>query len=109
MKDGKTFLDLIAEQVKVMRQQHGSDVKFVLMNSFSTREDTREFLARAHKDLLQVMRVLAGAGCNCSKHSVAQCRQCALQAVMATRCSHLLSCRFAGFFPQRLPLAGRHL
>ncbi|KIZ07837.1 UTP--glucose-1-phosphateuridylyltransferase [Monoraphidium neglectum] len=53
VKDGKTFLDLIAEQVKVMRQQHGSDVKFVLMNSFSTSEDTREFLARAHKDLLQ--------------------------------------------------------
>ena len=32
VKDGKTFLDLIAEQVKVMRVQYGSNVKFILMN-----------------------------------------------------------------------------
>ncbi|KAI8463920.1 MAG: UDP-glucose pyrophosphorylase [Monoraphidium minutum] len=53
VKDGKTFLDLIAEQVKVMRAQHGSGIKFILMDSFSTSEDTRTFLARAHGDLLK--------------------------------------------------------
>lgn len=53
VKDGKTFLDLIAEQVKVMRKDYGSNVKFILMDSFSTSDDTREFLARAHSDLLQ--------------------------------------------------------
>ncbi|KAF8060290.1 hypothetical protein HT031_004825 [Scenedesmus sp. PABB004] len=52
VKDGKTFLDLIAEQVKVMRSAHGCAVKFVLMNSFSTSADTRAFLAKAHADLL---------------------------------------------------------
>ena len=55
VKDGKTFLDLIAEQVKVMRKEYGSNVKFILMNSFSTSDDTKDFLARAHKDLLQVI------------------------------------------------------
>ncbi len=53
VKDGKTFLDLIAEQVKYMRVQHGSTVPFILMNSFSTSEDTRAFLAKAHADLLE--------------------------------------------------------
>jgi hypothetical protein len=52
VKDGKTFLDLIAEQVKVMRAAHGSAVKFILMDSFSTSDDTRAFLAKAHADLL---------------------------------------------------------
>jgi len=54
VKDGKTFLDFIAEQVKYMREQYGSAVKFILMNSFSTSEDTRAFLSKAHADLLQV-------------------------------------------------------
>ncbi|GBF99238.1 UDP-glucose pyrophosphorylase [Raphidocelis subcapitata] len=53
VKDGKTFLDLIAEQVKVMRSRYGSDVTFVLMDSFSTSDDTRAFLARGHADLLK--------------------------------------------------------
>jgi len=53
VKDGKTFLDLIAEQVKYMRQQHGSQVVFILMNSFSTSKDTKDFLAKNHSDLLK--------------------------------------------------------
>lgn len=62
VKDGKTFLDLIAEQVKVMRREYGSNVKFILMDSFSTSDDTREFLGRAHKDLLQVTPGGGGSG-----------------------------------------------
>ena len=54
VKDGKTFLDLIAEQVKAMRRAYGCAVPFVLMDSFSTSADTRAFLAKAHGDLLQV-------------------------------------------------------
>ncbi|GFR41711.1 hypothetical protein Agub_g2461 [Astrephomene gubernaculifera] len=53
VKDGKTFLDLIAEQVKHMRASYGSNVIFTLMNSFSTSEDTRAFLQEKHPDLLQ--------------------------------------------------------
>lgn len=89
VKDGKTFLDLIAEQIKHTRKQFGSQVgrlvlwqqllsaihklqtpgcgsravdltrslrlqvRFVLMNSFSTSEDTKEHLAKAHGDLLK--------------------------------------------------------
>lgn len=52
VKDGHTFLDLIALQVKHMRKQHRSQVKFVLMNSFSTSEDTRAYLSKDHADLV---------------------------------------------------------
>jgi UDP-N-acetylglucosamine pyrophosphorylase len=41
VKDGKAFLDLIAEQIKHTRTTFGSNVKFILMNSFSTSEDTK--------------------------------------------------------------------
>eukprot|EP00879_Flechtneria_rotunda_P019965 GHRR01020986.1.p2 GENE.GHRR01020986.1~~GHRR01020986.1.p2 ORF type:complete len:151 (+),score=50.33 GHRR01020986.1:214-666(+) len=54
VKDGKTFLDLIAEQVKHMRKEYNSNVKFILMNSFSTSDDTKAFLKQRHSDLLQV-------------------------------------------------------
>eukprot|EP00879_Flechtneria_rotunda_P011464 GHRR01011977.1.p1 GENE.GHRR01011977.1~~GHRR01011977.1.p1 ORF type:complete len:438 (+),score=150.27 GHRR01011977.1:214-1527(+) len=53
VKDGKTFLDLIAEQVKHMRKEYNSNVKFILMNSFSTSDDTKAFLKQRHSDLLQ--------------------------------------------------------
>ena len=62
VKDGKTFLDLIAEQVKLMREQHGCKIPFILMDSFSTSEDTRTFLSKAHKDLLEVCRAGLGRG-----------------------------------------------
>jgi UDP-N-acetylglucosamine pyrophosphorylase len=32
VKDGKTFLDLIAEQVVYTRKEFGSKVRFILMN-----------------------------------------------------------------------------
>jgi UTP--glucose-1-phosphate uridylyltransferase len=53
VKADKTFLDLIAEQVKYMRTSYGSNVRFILMDSFSTSKDTRDFLQHAHPDLLQ--------------------------------------------------------
>merc|ERR1719316_201516 len=45
VKDGDTFLDLIAKQVVDMRKKHGG-VKFMLMNSFSTSEDTMAFFKK---------------------------------------------------------------
>lgn len=49
VKEGKTFLDLIAEQIKYTRKQYKSNVRFVLMNSFSTSDDTKAYLKQAHK------------------------------------------------------------
>merc|ERR1719487_1724774 len=45
VKDGDTFLDLIAKQVVDMRKKYGG-VKFMLMNSFSTSADTMAFLKK---------------------------------------------------------------
>ena len=52
VKDGNTFLDLIAKQIKHSRTKFGSHVRFILMNSFSTSQDTAAFLAKEHGDLL---------------------------------------------------------
>lgn len=53
VKDGRTFLDLIAQQIKHTREATGaSGLRFVLMNSFSTSEDTRAFLSKEHAELL---------------------------------------------------------
>jgi hypothetical protein len=46
IKDGNTFLDYIAMQVLSFRETTGSDLRFMLMNSFSTSDDTREYLAK---------------------------------------------------------------
>jgi hypothetical protein len=46
VKDGLTFLDFIALQILHLREQHKHDVKFVLMNSFATSDDTRAALAK---------------------------------------------------------------
>merc|ERR1719504_348878 len=44
---GNTFLDLIAKQVDYMKKQYSMpDMKFMLMNSFSTSADTIEALAK---------------------------------------------------------------
>lgn len=40
VKNGETFLDLIAEQIATLRTETGAQVRFLLMNSFSTSEDT---------------------------------------------------------------------
>jgi UTP--glucose-1-phosphate uridylyltransferase len=50
VKDGRTFLDLIAEQVLELRERSGARLPLVLMNSFATREDSLAALAR-HGDL----------------------------------------------------------
>lgn len=44
VKDGDTFLDIIAKQVTKLRAKF--PVKFMLMNSFSTEEDTRNFMKK---------------------------------------------------------------
>lgn len=49
-KDGQSFLDIIARQVLGLRERTGARLPLVLMNSFSTHEDTLEALA-AHGDL----------------------------------------------------------
>ncbi len=45
-KDGRTFLDLIAAQVRALRERHGARLPLVLMDSFRTREDSLAALAR---------------------------------------------------------------
>jgi UTP--glucose-1-phosphate uridylyltransferase len=49
-KDGLAFLDVVARQVQALRERAGAPVPLVLMNSFYTRDDTLEALAR-HPDL----------------------------------------------------------
>jgi UDP-N-acetylglucosamine pyrophosphorylase len=50
VRPGVTFLDLIARQISHFREATGANVRFLLMNSFSTSADTRAFLAR-HPEL----------------------------------------------------------
>lgn len=61
VKGEDTFLDLTAKQVIQMRQDYGFKVKFMLMNSFSTSEDTLAFFrekypALAGEDGLEMMQ-----------------------------------------------------
>lgn len=51
VKGKDTFLDLTAKQVIKMREVHGSKVKFMLMNSFSTSEDTLSFFKENYPEL----------------------------------------------------------
>ena len=51
VKDGKTFLDYIAQQVMHFRNETKSNVRFMLMDSFSTSEDTKEFFCKAYPEL----------------------------------------------------------
>jgi len=46
VKDGLTFLDVIARQVLHLRERHGAPIPLLLMNSFATRDDTLEALER---------------------------------------------------------------
>merc|ERR1719158_1400028 len=46
VSNGNSFLDLIAKQVASMKEKFGQDVPFMLMNSFSTSEDTKAALAK---------------------------------------------------------------
>ena len=45
-KNDWTFLDFIAKQILHLREQHRTQIQFVLMNSFSTSRDTLDFLAK---------------------------------------------------------------
>jgi len=61
VKGEDTFLDLTAKQVIQMRKDYGFKVKFMLMNSFSTSEDTLAFFeekypALAAEDGLEMMQ-----------------------------------------------------
>ena len=53
VRDGLTFLDLIAKQILHLRQRAGGGTapQFLLMNSFSTSADTREFLEKYRAEL----------------------------------------------------------
>jgi UTP--glucose-1-phosphate uridylyltransferase len=46
VKEGHTFLDVIARQVLHLRERHGAEVPLLLMNSFATRDDTLAALER---------------------------------------------------------------
>eukprot|EP00445_Apocalathium_hangoei_P000333 CAMPEP_0203839164 /NCGR_PEP_ID=MMETSP0359-20131031/1_1 /ASSEMBLY_ACC=CAM_ASM_000338 /TAXON_ID=268821 /ORGANISM="Scrippsiella Hangoei, Strain SHTV-5" /LENGTH=726 /DNA_ID=CAMNT_0050753147 /DNA_START=59 /DNA_END=2239 /DNA_ORIENTATION=+ len=46
VSDGNTFLDLIAKQIESMKASNSTDLKFMLMNSFSTSQDTLEALSK---------------------------------------------------------------
>jgi UTP--glucose-1-phosphate uridylyltransferase len=46
VKDGHTFLDVIARQVLHLRESHGAQIPLLLMNSFATRDDSLEALER---------------------------------------------------------------
>jgi UTP--glucose-1-phosphate uridylyltransferase len=46
VKDGYTFLDVIARQVLHLRQRSGARIPLLLMNSFATRDDTLAALER---------------------------------------------------------------
>jgi UTP--glucose-1-phosphate uridylyltransferase len=46
VKDGHTFLDVIARQILQLRERHGARIPLLLMNSFATRDDTLTALER---------------------------------------------------------------
>ena len=46
VKDGLSFLDIIARQVLHLRERHGAQIPLLLMNSFATRDDTLAALER---------------------------------------------------------------
>ena len=46
VKDGLSFLDVIARQVLELRRRHGARLPLVLMNSFATRDDSLAALER---------------------------------------------------------------
>ncbi len=46
VKDGLCFLDIIARQIMSYRDRFGVKIPLVLMNSFKTDEDSRQYLAR---------------------------------------------------------------
>ena len=45
VRSGSSFLDLIAKQILHLRERHAKPLRFLLMSSFATRDDTAEALA----------------------------------------------------------------
>ena len=60
VKDGQTFLDLIAKQNTFLKEECGEDIKFLLMNSFSTSSDTNAYLSKydeyANSDEIEMLQ-----------------------------------------------------
>ena len=46
VRDGLTFLDFTVRQIQWLRSQHGRALRFLLMNSFSTSQETLQFLQK---------------------------------------------------------------
>jgi len=46
VRDGMSFLDLIVKQILHFREESGANLRFLLMNSFSTSEDSKAALAK---------------------------------------------------------------
>lgn len=46
VKEDNTFLDFIAKQILHLRKEHSAPLKFMLMNSFSTTDDTKSYLSK---------------------------------------------------------------
>lgn len=53
VKNGDTFLDLTAKQVMHTRKNYGHDIKFMLLNSFSTSDHTWNFLRTKYPELAE--------------------------------------------------------
>ena len=52
VKDDTTFLDVIAQQILYLREETGAKVRFLLMNSFASSEDTLDYMSEyADQDL----------------------------------------------------------
>ena len=45
VKDDTTFLDVIAQQILYLREETGAKVRFLLMNSFASSEDTLDYMS----------------------------------------------------------------
>ena len=60
VRDGASFLDLIAQQILHLRETHRMPLRFLLMSSFATRDDTAEALlphaALGESDALQFLQ-----------------------------------------------------
>ncbi|KDD74674.1 UTP--glucose-1-phosphate uridylyltransferase [Helicosporidium sp. ATCC 50920] len=48
VKDDKTFLDLIVDQIRALRKKHNATTRCILMNSFATSDDTTAYLDKHH-------------------------------------------------------------
>ncbi|KAK3259802.1 hypothetical protein CYMTET_31220 [Cymbomonas tetramitiformis] len=53
VKHGITFLDLIAKQIKYLREEVKLEVPFTLMNSYNTSDDTKSYLSVKNGELLE--------------------------------------------------------